>query len=167
MTYKLSLLNKNILKITGIAPKEGDENYEEDFLAFQIGITINVIKYKASDWENPKILDYMIAHHTEDGCESLYTITKDGHYVIDSVMIFTLEKAKEFGVSTLCSDGINIYWIDDGDESTLTPVSVEDLLSEDYQDYCAKNTQETFAICYLYDCYLRLCDEKFKNLMKA
>ena len=47
MIFNLSIVDKNILKITGRPFVEGeDENWEEDQLRYAIANTINVIKYK-------------------------------------------------------------------------------------------------------------------------
>lgn len=164
MIFDLSVVDKNILKITGRPFQEGeDDSWEESQLMYTVGSTINVIKYKPSNQENPEILDVLIAPHDKEYCESLHTFTKDGHYIIDHLLIMSLEAAKECGVSAgYCTDGETIYKLIDGKYES---VPVEELL-EVNDESVYKMSQETFSICYLHECYLELCNNKFKQLMR-
>lgn len=146
MIFELAIVDKNILKIIG-TPEEGD-NYENSY-------TVNVIKYQPSNSEEPEILETLISTHDKKYSESLHTFTKDGHYIIDHLIV-----PNEDTATTYYTDGLNIY-----KKGSSEVVDILELV-EVNDESINKQTQETFSICFLHECYLSLCNKKFKYLMK-
>lgn len=154
MIYNLSIVDKNVLKIVGKPLSEGENGWEED-TSYTTTNTINVIKYQPSNQEDPELLDFLIVSHNKDYCESLYPLKKDGHYIIDHIVI-----PKEDHAVTYYTDGLNIY-----KKGSDEIVDIVELL-EVNDETIIKDKQETFSICYLHECYLELCNNKFKQLMR-
>lgn len=153
MKFDLSVLDKNVLKITGIPQDEQSVEY-----------VVNVIKYKSSQSDEATILDYIITKHNEETNtnEALYTFTKDGHYILDHLIMLSLDKAIEVGLQGYCADDNNLYKIEKGE---YTICSIDEII-EVNDPSVIKYNQETFSICYLHECYLELCNNKFKWLMR-
>lgn len=137
---ELEIVNKNILKITG-TPEQADK-YK---------YAINVIQYKNSDSEDPEILKTFIVDNAEEN-ECQYVLPKDGYYIIEHIL--TPSQGKE---TTYYTDGTHIYKKDSG------VVDVKELI-EVNDPYLTKYEKETFAICYLHECFLQMCNNKFKQM---
>lgn len=150
MIFNLSIVDKNILKITG-TPEEQDTNYKNSY-------TINVIKYQTSYPGDTEILETLISPHDKEYSESLYTLTKDGHYIIDSLIVRDINYTE----SGYCTDGTYVYKIDENGVKIIDIIEIIEVNHESIN----KQTQETFSICFLHECYLSLCNKKFKYLMK-
>ena len=162
MIFNLSIVDKNILKITGF-PEEQDTNYKNSY-------TINVIKYQSSNLNDPELLEFLISSHDKEYSESLHTFTKDGYYIIDHLVIPSFEWANSNNVSGYCTDGENIYKLFKGEPQIDTDGNkigrdIKEII-EINDPSIIKYTSETFSICYLHECYLQLCNNKFKQLMK-
>lgn len=142
MIFELEIVNKNILKITG-TPEQQDNNYS---------YTINVIQYKNSDSEDPEILETLIVDHNKEN-ECQYVLPKDGYYIIKHILIPSKDKA-----STYYTNGTDIYKKDSDEE-----VDVKELI-EVNDSSLKKYTKETFVICYLHECFLQMCNNKFKQM---
>ena len=98
MIFNLSIVDKNILKITG-TPEAQDTNYKNSY-------TVNVIKYQPSYPGDGIILETLIAPHDKEYSESLHTLTKDGHYIIDSLIVYDEEYAISENLSVYLNGGI-------------------------------------------------------------
>ncbi len=150
MIFNLSIVDKNILKITG-TPEEQDTNYKNSY-------TINVIKYQPSYPGDTEILETLISPHDKEYSESLYTFTKDGHYIIDSLIVSDINYAE----SGYCTDGTYVYKLDENGVKIIDIIEIIEVNHESIKRY----SQDTFSICFLHECYLSLCNNKFKYLMK-
>ena len=162
MIFNLSIVDKNILKITG-SPEEQDTNYKNSY-------TINVIKYQPSYPGATEILETLIASHDKEYSESLHTFTKDGHYIIDHIVLPNIEWAQSEGLSGYCTDGTYVYKLSKGDaqideNGNKIGRDIKEIIEVNHESI-NKQTQETFSICFLHECYLSLCNKKFKYLMK-
>lgn len=162
MIFNLSIIDKNILKITG-TPEAQDTNYKNSY-------TVNVIKYQPSYPGDGVILETLIAPHDKEYSESLHTLTKDGHYIIDSLIVYDVEYAISENLSVYCTDGTNIYKLFNGEyqiDENGNKISrdIIELLNVN-DESIKKYSQDTFSICFLHECYLSLCNNKFKQLMK-
>lgn len=149
MIFNLSVIDKNILKITG-TPEEQDTNYKNSY-------TINVIKYQPSYPGDTEILETLISPHDKEYSESLYTFTKDGHYIIDSLIVSDINYAE----SGYCTDGTHVYKLDENGVKIIDIIEIIEVNHESIKRY----SQDTFSICFLHECYLKLCNDKFKQLM--
>ena len=136
--------------------------------------TINVIKYVSS---NDDILNtggtiekVLITPHVDNAglimyCdEAMYDLKKDGHYVIDHLIIPSLQCInnlieKEYEIIPeydyiYATDGINFYkYIN----NNYTVCSIDELISINSDSTTiSKSSQDTFSICNLHKCYLNL-----------
>lgn len=158
MTFDLSIVNNCILRITG-TPSTQDTNYKNTY-------TINVIKYKKSNVEFPEILATYINPHEKTFDESLHPLTKDGHYVLDHIILSSVNSMQGDGY---CTDGISIYKYVNGNikldnQGNPQKIQIEELI-EVNDPSVVKFTQNTFSICFIHKCYLNLCNQKLNKLM--
>ena len=162
MIFNLSIVDKNILKITG-TPEEQDTNYKNSY-------TINVIKYQSSNLNDPELLELLISSHDKEYSESLYTFVKDGYYIIDHFVIPSFEWANSNNISGYCTDGTYVYKLFKGgaqidENGNKIGRDIKEII-EINDPSIIKYTSETFSVCFLHECYLSLCNNKFKYLMK-
>lgn len=155
MIYTLSTLDDNILRIIG-SPSEEDTLYYNTF-------TIHVIKYKSTKSEKTEVLKILMTPHDGEYCEALYEFVKDGHYIVDHLVILDKTFALENQLVGYVTDGNDIYRLDEsGNVTQVTP----DELIESQDESIIRYSQETFSVYYLHTCYLHLCHKKFKDLMR-
>lgn len=163
MTFDLSVVNKKILKIT-TTPSESEATL------FANGFTVNVIKYVPADSEDYQILDVLITRNEPTFSEGLHTFIKDGYYKITNMVIYDKSYATENKATGYCTDGTLFYKVNAGviqnDEQGNPDIKPLEELLEVNDDTLLRQEQETFSICYLHECYLELCDKKFKQLMR-
>lgn len=143
----------------------GRFKYEETY-------TVNVIKYVST--EKTEILTTIITPHKNNNGdimyldETCYNLTKDGHYVIEHLILPNLDcalktKNVHSNGGVYATDGNNFFVLVDNDE--FKPISIEDLLEVDTKNTSiSKSTQETFSLCILNNKYLELCKQEFINL---
>lgn len=179
LTFELSLLNNCVLRIKDTSYNEylsEDNNFYISKKRFKYSdtYTVNIIKYKAVAEES--VLDILITPHSTDLDEAYYNLKKDGHYIIDHLVIPSVECYERLlqdednilSEYTLryATDGINFYKYNIDGVKTSCPVEEIIELNPESDSTISKVSQDTFSICFLHNCYLRLCNQQFDKLIK-
>lgn len=120
---------------------------------------VTVIKYKKSNAEKADILNIYINPHDKD---AQHPFTKDGHYIIDQLIIPNLDYSIKHNLSGYCTDGNVLYKNVNGDFKEVE--DVEEIL-EVNDSSIKKSSQDTFSICFLHKCYLNLCKNSWNKLV--
>lgn len=152
-------------------PDDSNEYITAGRFKYRETYTINVIKYVSTT--ETEILTTIITPHVDEHDrvmyldEACYKLFKDGHYIIEHIILPNLECALRtkdvHSKGVYATDGQNFYVLN-GDE--LKPITIEDLLEVDIEGTSiSKSTQETFSLCILNNKYLELCKQEFTSLI--
>jgi hypothetical protein len=99
--------------------------------------------------------------------EACYNLAKDGHYIIEHIILPNLECARKIknahSEGIYATDGTNFYMLTNNAEQLIT---IEDLL-DTKNTSISKSTQETFSLCILNNKYLELCKQEFTSLINS
>lgn len=185
ITFDLGIVQDCVLQIKDTT-QEYNEYLEEDNnnyvrlgrFKYSDTATLNIIKYKEFASEEPVILDSIITSHKNGDeiaylDEAYYHLVKDGHYVIDHIVLPTIVWLQDNLSNPIISDYTNIY-VTDGTHiykylnEKIEPCTVDELaLIENVENTTvSKASQETFSICLIHKCYLNLCKDYFNKLMQ-
>lgn len=163
MTFNLAIVDEYVLRITGIPSEEEKEFYENSY-------TVNVVKYKRTTQEDPEIVEVLFTSHKDSIDESFHNLTKDGHYIIDHIVLYDLDYMIHNSKTGYCTEGSSFYKCINGQPQTdengnLIEYPLEIIMQvNDFSIY--KISQETFSISYLHKYYLDLCKQNLRCLMK-
>lgn len=189
LTFDLAIVQDCVLRITDTT-QEYDQYLEEDNnnyvrpgrFKYSDTATINVIKYVPynKSLEDAEIYEVIITPHKQNGeiaylDEAYHTLKKDGHYLIEHLVILTDE-----GVSNLnkvestnsniigVQDYTNLYYTDGIKfyKNNQEEVKIEEIL-EVNSESISKVSQETFSICSLHKCYIEQCKNQFESMRKS
>lgn len=179
LTFDLSIVHGCMLQITDTTQEydeylpEDNNNYRQPGrYKYSDTATINVIKYKTFKAEEPQILETIITNHKIDNDiiyldEAYYNLQKDGHYIIDHIVLPTTEFVASHNMKNVyATDGVNIYKYVDGsfieksiqEILELNPVSIEEM-------GVSIASQETFSICHIHNLYLEECKKQLESAM--
>lgn len=177
--FNLNLISNCTLQISDLTQEYNEYLPQESNLYVTPGrfkyidtYTINVIKYVST--QKTEILTTIITPHIDEAGnimyldEVCYNLVKDGHYIIEHMILPNLECAlnskKAHSKGVYATDGNNFYMLTSSDEFEL--ITLEDLLNIDTENTSiSKSTQETFSLCILNNKYLELCKQEFTNLI--
>lgn len=133
--------------------------------------TINVIQRNNSETDT-QIVDTLFTCHDSYLDEEHYDIEKDGYYTIYHIILPSVEwyeKELEKKKSVLNSDtaiyvtdGEQIYKRKDNNLEVVDPELI--CIVNDTNTTISRVVLEEFCICHLYECYLSLCKQIYKNI---
>lgn len=185
VTFDLSIVQGNVLQITDTT-QEYYEYLEEDNnnyvrlgrFKYSDTKTVNVIKYNPYNAEQPTILDIIVTDHILEGelahlDEAHYPLQKDGYYIIDHIVLPTLDWLKNHINDEIIKEYSGIYVID-GEAiykligESLEECNIEELIALENPDITtiSKASQETFSICHIHTCYLEQCRKHLETAIK-
>lgn len=179
LTFELSLLNNCVLRIEDTTHRTREYLPEDSFIyarekrfKYSDTYTVNIIKYKSV--EDEEVLDVIFSQHSADLDEAYYRLKKDGHYIIDHLIVPSVECCQRLIQEEVlneydlryATDGIKFYKCDL--EGNLNECPFEEIyyLNPNADSTISKVSQDTFSICYLNNCYLNLCNQEFNKLIK-
>ena len=145
--------------------------YSRNSFRYSDTYTINVIKYIKSESEE-EIKDVLYTCHYSDLDELHYNLDTDGYYVIYHMILpsidwYEAETKKEKSVinsdlNIYVTDGTNIY---KQTENGLQIVDTELVIEVNtVGTTISRVLLKEFSICHLFDCYLSLCKQIYKNI---
>ncbi len=151
-----------------------DNNYyiEPGRYKYSDTATINVIRYKTFKAEEPQILKTIITNHKIDNDivyldEAYYNLQKDGHYIIDHIVLPTTEFVYSHNVNNVyATDGAHIYkYVNNVPEEC----DIQEILESNPQSIIHQGvsiaSQETFSICHIHNLYLEECKKQLESAM--
>lgn len=184
VTFDLSIVQNCVLKIKDTTQEyneylEEDNNYYVRLGRYKYSdtFTINVIKYQSTT--SLDILDTIITPHKLNDelmhlDEAYFTLPKDGHYVIDHIILpgldwFVSQKQLQNNVlddyqHLYLTDGLEFYKYKNGELQKCSIIEILEINPEGTS--ISKSSQNTFSICHLHNCYLESCKNQFTKLMK-
>lgn len=160
MIFKLAIIDDFTLRITGVLSENENENI--DF--YENSYVVTVIKYKNTFSEIPETLETLISNHTGEMSDQFHTLTKDGHYKLDHLVIPSVEYLNKLGISGYYTDGVSFYKFDINDIENPVECSIDEIIQSN-DPYIFKTDQEMFSISFLHKHYLDLCKNKIYQLM--
>lgn len=180
LTFNLSIINNCTLLINGTTQQYSEYLPETSSDYVQLGrfkysdtYTINVVNYKSST--DTTLLNTSInSHKYEDTVayidETEFPLTKDGHYVIDHLVIPGIEWYNEHKESQILQEYTAAYFTDGNiiykvQDNQLVQCPIEEIIEINTDGTTiSKASQETFSICLLHKCYLTMCNNQFNSL---
>lgn len=178
--FNLSIISDCVLQISDTTqeyneylPDDSNEYITPGRFKYKDTYTINVVKYVST--QKTEILTTTITSHVNENGdimyldEACYNLAKDGHYIIEHIILPNLECARNsknaHSKGVYATDGNNFYVLTNNDEFKL--ITLEDLLNVDTEyTSISKSIQETFSLCILNNKYLELCKQEFMNLIQ-
>ena len=135
--------------------------------------TINVIK--SVETQNTNIVSTIITQHVNDDgtplfCdETYYCLLKDGHYIIDHIILPSIECVQnninvQLYDYIYATDGVNFFKLVGENFEECSIVEIMEINS-DLKTTISKASQETFSLCLLNNKYLELCKQQFNQLI--
>lgn len=180
LTFDLSIVENSNLQIKDTTqeydeylPENNNQYVTSGRFKYSDTATINVIKYKYYNEENPVILDVIITNHKQEDQimyldEALYQLKQDGHYIIDHLVLptkewfdFNVEEHDDYTILYF-TDGINFYKYNN---DVISDCSIEEIIAVENLEITtiSKTTQETFSICFIHSCYLEQCKKQLEQ----
>lgn len=182
LSFNLSIDSKGILCIQDTTQEYNEYLEENSDFYIRLGRfkysdtnTINVIKYVSSN--QIQILKTIITKHKIDGeiaylDEAYYELNKDGHYLIEHIVLPTVEWFNEHKNDPIINEYTGLYLTDGNfiykySNNRLEKCDIEEITEIDTdKTSISKSTQETFSIELLYKCYLEQCKKRLDVLSK-
>lgn len=179
LTFELALLQDCVLRIKDTSyneylPEDAIDYVREKYFKYSDTYTVNIIKYKSVSKE--EIVDVIFSEHTTDLDETYYQLKKDGHYIIQHIVMPSTECYNRLlsednsilNGYTLryATDGQQFYKYDNLGNASICDVEEISMINADADSTISKVQQDTFSVCYLHNCYLNLCNKQFDKLIK-
>lgn len=178
--FNLNLISNCTLQISDSTQEYGEYLPEESNLYITVGrfkyvdtYTVNIIK--SVEVKKTDIVSTIITPHVDDEgtplfCdETCYYLSKDGHYIIDHMIVPSIECVQNNVDINLydfvyATDGINFFKLVEGN---FEECSVEELIevNSELRTTVSKASQDTFSLCLLNNRYLELCKQHIDQLM--
>lgn len=178
--FDLSIISNCVLQITDKTQQQEEYLPEESNFYITPGrfkytdtYTINVVKYVSTN--STDIVEIIITPHVDEEQHPMYfdeayfKLDKDGHYIIDHLVIPNVQCVKEktnpldYEVRYAC-DGEKFYKIIG---NLATDCAIDEILeSEAEKTTVSKSSQDTFSLCHTNTKYLELCKEYLCTLIK-
>lgn len=177
--FNLNLISNCTLQISDLTQEHDEYLPQESNLYVTPGrfkytdtYTVNVIK--CIEVQKTDIVSTIITSHTDGEtplfCDEAYCrLQKDGYYIIDHIIIPSIECVQNNVNNSLydiiyATDGIDFFKLVDG---SFIKCSIVDLINTDSElnTTISKASQSTFSLCLLNNKYLELCKQQFDQLM--
>lgn len=196
LTFDLSIVQDCVLQIKDTTRESADSEYlsensntyvKSGQFKYSETYTINVIKYKKYNSEDAEIIDTIITSHVDEANNIIYLdeayhhLQKDGHYIIDHLVIpniklaeklIDLEKNNTIGTMGIndydnfyITDGTNFYKFINGVPELCDIIEIINV--NPVNSNISKTSQETFSICFLHKCYLEHCKNEIKGIINV
>lgn len=179
--FDLSIIQDCVLRISDTTqefreylPEDSNEYITPGRFKYTDTYTVNVIKYvstKSIDILNTIITSHLMDDGTPMFCdEACHTLSKDGHYLIDHLIIPSVQCIEKIPNLTqyervYATDGINFYKYING---VLEECSVVEIIESNAENTTiSKSSQDTFSLCIMNKKYLELSKKNLEMAMQT
>lgn len=131
--------------------------------------TVNIIKYNSIEEE--KLFDPIFTNHDTYLDEAYLDLEKDGYYTVNHFVLPSIEwtlnelsktdNISKHGKKIYTTDGEKLYQVVNNKLIEIEPKVLVEVNTEDTT--ISKVVQDTFSICYLYQCYISICKQLFNS----
>lgn len=179
INFEICNTDHNSIRITDLTQQLDEYLSEDSHDYIRIGkfkysdcYTVNMISYRST--KEQKLLDVIITPHVINGeiiylDEAYYKTEKDGHYIIDHIILPSIDWYNEQlqnpnnilseYTNIYLTDGVKFYKIFNGE---FTEVKSEEVLEINAEGTTlSKAYRDFFSICYIYQCYINHCKDIF------
>lgn len=184
VNFKICNTEHNSIQITDLTqqldeylPEESNEYIRLGKFKYSDCYTVNMINYKST--KDKKLLKTIITPHVVEGeivylDEAYYKTEKDGHYVIDHIIIPSVEwfNSQEDSPNNILHEYTSIYLTDgkqfykglkEGSDWVTKEVTDKEILEVNSEGTTlSKAYKDFFSICYVYQCYINHCKDIFE-----
>lgn len=179
VNFKICNTEQNSIQIIDLTQQSGEYLPEDSNEYIRLGkfkysdcFTVNMVTYKCS--EKQELLKTIITPHILNGDEVYldevyYKTDKDGHYIIDHIIIPSVEwfnKYKQNPDNNL-KEYTSIYLTDGGKFYKIVSNELKEVTDKEILEVNAEGTtlskayKDFFSIFYLYKCYINHCKDIF------
>lgn len=191
LTFKLSIVQGCVLQIKDTTREYNSLEYLDENenrynhrgrFKYSDTFTVNVIKYKKYLADKSEIVETIITPHPTETSEdeAYHSLTKDGHYIIDHIILPSIDLAGNLitlkqlnSLETIGIEDYKHFYATDGTNfykyinNTPELCSIEEIIEMDSEETnVSKISQETFSICFLHKCYLDRCKSEFERVIR-
>lgn len=139
-----------------------------DYYKYSQSATLNCITKVSID--SVTLVDVLLSEHTEELDSCTFNVTKDGYYIVEHIVIPTIEwwneaseEYKEYYETIYVTDGESVYKEVDGE---LEECTIKEIMSRNIEGTTIKKCRvEVFFTGHLQECYINYCKKIFDTLL--